>query len=57
MLAAGIVRSLCEAGLTEPEVSISCVDAITRDPLTGKAKRFLSKGAATAGGSGTDQPR
>jgi phenylacetate-coenzyme A ligase PaaK-like adenylate-forming protein len=40
-LAAGIEGSLSQAGLTDPEVSISRVEAITRDPLTGKAKRFL----------------
>jgi phenylacetate-CoA ligase len=55
-LAAEIERSLRQAGLTEPEVSISCVDAIPRDPLTGKAKRFVPNGAATAGRSGTAQP-
>ena len=48
-LAAGIERSLRQAGLTEPEVSISRVDAIPRDPLTGKAKRFVPNRAATAG--------
>jgi phenylacetate-CoA ligase len=46
-LAAGIGRSLRQAGLTEPEVSISCVNAITRDPLTGKAKRFVPKREGT----------
>ncbi len=40
-LAARIEGSLHQAGLTDPEVSISRVDAITRDPLTGKAKRFV----------------
>ncbi len=55
-LAAGIECSLREAGLTEPEVSISRVEAITRDPVTGKAKRFLPNSAATAGRSGTGQP-
>jgi phenylacetate-coenzyme A ligase PaaK-like adenylate-forming protein len=40
-LAAGIEGSLRQAGLTDPGVSISRVDAITRDPLTGKAKRFV----------------
>jgi phenylacetate-CoA ligase len=39
-LAARIEASLRQAGLTEPEVSISRVKAIARDPLTGKAKRF-----------------
>ena len=51
-LAAEIEASLRQAGLTEPEVSISGVQAIARDPLTGKAKRFLTNGAATAGWSG-----
>jgi phenylacetate-CoA ligase len=41
-LAADIKRSLRQAGLPDPEIAISCVDAITRDPLTGKVKRFLS---------------
>jgi phenylacetate-coenzyme A ligase PaaK-like adenylate-forming protein len=40
-LTAGIEGSLSQAGLTDPEVSISRVEAITRDPLTGKAKRFV----------------
>jgi phenylacetate-coenzyme A ligase PaaK-like adenylate-forming protein len=40
-LTAGIEGRLRQAGLTDPEVSISRVDAITRDPLTGKAKRFV----------------
>ena len=40
-LAAGIKHSLRQAGLTNPEVSIRRVDAIPRDPLTGKAKRFV----------------
>jgi phenylacetate-CoA ligase len=40
-LAAGIEGSLRQAGLPRPEVSISRVDALTRDPLTGKARRFV----------------
>jgi phenylacetate-CoA ligase len=40
-LAARIEDSLRQAGLTSPEASISRVDAITRDPLTGKAQRFV----------------
>jgi hypothetical protein len=55
-LAAGVEGSLRQAGLTEPEVSISCVEAIARDPLTGKAKRFLTNDAATADRAGTGQP-
>lgn len=45
-----------QAGLTEPEVSISCVQAIALDPLTGMAKRFLRNGAAAADRFSTDQP-
>jgi hypothetical protein len=48
MLAAAIERSLRQAGLTAPEVSISRVETITRDPLTGKAKRFLPHNDSTA---------
>jgi phenylacetate-CoA ligase len=40
-LTAEIEGSLRQAGLDDPEVCISRVDAITRDPLTGKAKRFV----------------
>ncbi|MDR2985039.1 MAG: hypothetical protein LBV34_09380 [Nocardiopsaceae bacterium] len=40
-LARGIALSFRQAGLADPEVSISRVEAITRDPLTGKAKRFV----------------
>ena len=47
-LAAGIETSMREAGLTDPEVSISRVETIARDPLTGKAKRFLPHSDATA---------
>jgi phenylacetate-CoA ligase len=45
-LAAAIEASLRQAGLTGPDVSISRVDAIPRDPLTGKAKRFVPNAAA-----------
>jgi phenylacetate-CoA ligase len=55
-LTAGIQRSLSQAGLSEPEVSISHVEAIARDPLTGKAQRFVPNRAATARPSGTSQP-
>jgi phenylacetate-CoA ligase len=41
VLAGGIERSLRLAGFTQPEVSVSRVDAIARDPLTGKARRFV----------------
>jgi phenylacetate-coenzyme A ligase PaaK-like adenylate-forming protein len=47
-LGAEIEQSLRQAGLTDPEVSISRVDSIARDPLTGKANRFVPD-AATAG--------
>jgi phenylacetate-CoA ligase len=40
-LGAAIHNSLRQAGLTDPEVSISRVESIARDPLTGKAKRFV----------------
>jgi phenylacetate-CoA ligase len=45
-LSAAIEASLRQAGLTDPDVSISRVDAIPRDPLTGKAKRFVPNAAA-----------
>jgi phenylacetate-CoA ligase len=45
-LAERIERGLRQAGLTDPEVSISRVESITRDPLTGKAKRFVPDRAA-----------
>ena len=47
-LGAEIEQSLRQAGLTDPEVSISCVDSIARDPLTGKAKRFVPDAATAA---------
>jgi phenylacetate-coenzyme A ligase PaaK-like adenylate-forming protein len=40
-LAAEIERGLRQAGLAEPHISISRVEAIARDTLTGKAKRFV----------------
>ena len=40
----------------EPEISISHVEAITRDPLTGKAQRFVPNRAAAAPRSATGQP-
>ena len=47
-LGAEIEQSLRQAGLTDPEVSISCVDSIARDPLTGKARRFVPDAATAA---------
>jgi hypothetical protein len=46
VLAAGIKDSLSQAGLTDPDVCISRVEAIARDPRTGKAKRFVPNRAA-----------
>jgi phenylacetate-CoA ligase len=40
-LAAGLEHALCQAGLTEPQVSIRLAQAITRDPETGKVSRFI----------------
>ena len=40
-LAARLERALCQAGLTEPQVSIRLAQAITRDPRTGKVSRFI----------------
>ncbi len=40
-LAAAVEDSLCRAGLTGPLVRIRRVGALDRDPLTGKARRFV----------------
>jgi len=40
-LAARLERSLSRAGLAEPRVSIRLVEAISRDPRTGKVSRFI----------------
>jgi phenylacetate-CoA ligase len=40
-LATKVARSLAEAGLTEPEVTVRRVDAIQRVARTGKARRFI----------------
>jgi hypothetical protein len=40
-LAARLRRDLRMAGLAQPDVSIAMVQAIPRDPRTGKVKRFL----------------
>ncbi len=40
-LAAAVERSLRQAGVIEPQVTIGRVAAIARDPRTGKARRFI----------------
>ncbi len=40
-LAAAVEQSLRQAGVTEPHVTIRRVEAIARDPRTGKARRFI----------------
>jgi phenylacetate-coenzyme A ligase PaaK-like adenylate-forming protein len=40
-LAAQLEHALCQAGLAEPQVSITTVPEISRHPDTGKAKRFI----------------
>jgi phenylacetate-CoA ligase len=40
-LAAAEEQSLRQAGVAEPQVTIRRVDAIARDPRTGKARRFI----------------
>jgi phenylacetate-CoA ligase len=47
-LAAAVEQSLRHAGVTEPHVTISRVQAITRDPRTGKVRRFISTDASSA---------
>ena len=42
-LAARLEHVLRQAGLTEPQVSISLAETITRDPKTGKVSRFMPK--------------
>ena len=44
-LAAAVQDALCQAGLSGPQVVIRRVDALDRDPLTGKARRFIPLGA------------
>jgi phenylacetate-CoA ligase len=36
-----LTASLRAAGLPSPRVTVSAVDAIERDPITGKARRFI----------------
>jgi phenylacetate-coenzyme A ligase PaaK-like adenylate-forming protein len=40
-LATRLAHALRQAGLTEPQVSISLAETITRDPQTGKVSRFI----------------
>jgi phenylacetate-coenzyme A ligase PaaK-like adenylate-forming protein len=40
-LAARLEHALRQAGLTDPHVSITLAQAITRDPKTGKVSRFI----------------
>jgi phenylacetate-CoA ligase len=40
-LAARLEHGLRRAGLAQPQVRVRMVDAISRDPLTGKARRFI----------------
>jgi hypothetical protein len=44
-LAAAVELSLCRAGVTGAHVTISHAEAITRDPRTGKTRRFVAAGA------------
>jgi phenylacetate-CoA ligase len=45
---AGAVRDgLRQAGLADPRVTVRRVDAVDRDPLTGKARRFVPLGVRT----------
>jgi phenylacetate-coenzyme A ligase PaaK-like adenylate-forming protein len=43
VLKARLADSLRQAGLTQPEVSITVAEAIPRDPRTGKARRFIPR--------------
>jgi phenylacetate-CoA ligase len=40
-LAAAVEQSLRQAGVTRPQVGIRRVEALDRDPMTGKARRFI----------------
>jgi phenylacetate-CoA ligase len=40
-LAARLEHALRQAGLTGPQVTITLAEAITRDPKTGKVRRFI----------------
>lgn len=50
-LAAALEQSLRRAGLPGPQVSIRRVRALDRDPMTGKARRFIPLRASQAGTS------
>lgn len=45
-LAAAAERSLRQAGVTGPHVTISHAEPIARDPRTAKTRRFVAAGAA-----------
>jgi phenylacetate-CoA ligase len=47
-LAGRLEHALRQAGLTEPRVSITLAEAITRDPQTGKVRRFIPLPGQTA---------
>ena len=47
-LAAAEEQSLRQAGVAGPQVTIRRVDAIARDPRTGKARRFIPSGGSAA---------
>ena len=41
---AAIADGLCQAGVTSPHVSIRRVEALGRDAMTGKSRRFIPLG-------------
>ena len=43
--AAAVRDSLRQAGLPDPQVTVRRVNALDRDPLTGKARRFIPLGS------------
>jgi phenylacetate-CoA ligase len=47
-LAARLEQDLRRAGLAQPQVRVRVVDAISRDPLTGKVRRFIPDRPAAA---------
>ena len=48
-LIARLEHGLRQAGLAGPQVSFRRVDALDRDPMTGKARRFIPLHARPAG--------
>jgi phenylacetate-CoA ligase len=46
-LVCDVEDSLRQAGLPDPRVSLRRVDALDRDPMTGKARRFIPLGLRT----------